>query len=81
MAKQANVKRNAAPEPENTTTVLKSNALTNFFDDVIDRWDEIRSSKGYVGTLLKNMLKTHTFNQNPKAVSGQRQGQQPTDTL
>ena len=55
-ARQAQKKLNAAQESQHVAAVLESDALTAFFDEVLNRWDEIRSAKGYVGAALRNML-------------------------
>lgn len=57
IAKQARDMLNAAQEPQRVAAVLESKVFTTFFDEVLNRWDEIRSAKGYVGAALKNMLK------------------------
>ena len=55
-AMQARDRLNAATDPKHVADALSGDAFTDFFDEVLARWDEIRSVKGYVGASLKNML-------------------------
>ena len=55
-AQRAQKKLNTAQEPQCVAVILESEAFTDFFGEVLDRWDEIRSAKGYVGASLRNML-------------------------
>ena len=60
-ARQAQKNLNAAHDSQRVAAVLGSEAFTAFFGEILDRWDEIRSAKGYVGAALKNMLKDNKF--------------------
>jgi len=55
-ARQVQKKLNTAQEPQHVTAILESEAFTAFIDEVLDRWDSIRSVKGYVCAALKNMI-------------------------
>jgi len=48
---------NNAENPEHILHILESEDIENFFDEVLARWDEIRSAKRYVAAALKNILR------------------------
>jgi ribosomal protein L17 len=56
IAKQARDILNATREPECVTAIFESEAFAILFDQVLTRWDDIRSAKGYVAAALQKLL-------------------------
>ena len=54
--KQAQDLLNASPKAQRMANILMSEAFISFFEEVLERWDEIRYAKGYTRAALKNML-------------------------
>ena len=48
---------NKAKEPSATVARIESEAFAMMFDDLLSRWDEIRSVRAYVEATLANMIK------------------------
>jgi hypothetical protein len=56
IANRIHAELNRNQNPQHIAGVLEGDAFVAFFSELLDRWDEIRSVRGYVGASMKNIL-------------------------
>jgi hypothetical protein len=66
IARQIRYMPMTAQEAESISAIFESEAFTIFFDNVLTRWDEIRSAKGYVKASLKNVVANQEIRQSTR---------------
>jgi hypothetical protein len=56
VASQIRDELNRNRNPQHIADILEGDAFAVFFSELLDRWDQIRSVRGYVGASMKNVL-------------------------
>jgi hypothetical protein len=57
IANRIHAELNRNHNPQYIAGVLEGDAFAVFFSELLDRWNEIRSVKGYVGASIRNMIR------------------------